>query len=59
MLVKNGVKSLEKINKETYVCFQTIEKKHERGGLEFFFSSFVWYALSNPKALELVGKLYY
>ena len=57
MLEKNDVKSLEKINKETYVCFQTIEKKHERGGLEF--SSFVWYALSNPKALELVGKLYY
>ena len=40
MLVKNDVKSLEKINKETYVCFQTIEKKHERGGLEFFFSFF-------------------
>ena len=60
MLVKNGVKSLEKINKETYVCFQTIEKKNTKEEAWSFFSfSFVWYALSNPKALELVGKLYY
>ena len=60
MLVKNDIKSLEKINKETYVCFQTIEKKTRKRRLGVFFSfSFVWYALSNPKALELVGKLYY
>ena len=59
MLVKNDVKSLEKINKETYVCFQTIEKNTKEEAWSFFFLSFVWYALSKPKALELVGKLYY
>ena len=58
MSVKNDVKSLEKINKETYVCFQTIEKNTKEEAWSFFLLSFVWYALSKPKALELVGKLY-
>ena len=37
MLVKNDVKSLEKINKETYVCFQTIEKNTKEEAWSFFF----------------------
>ena len=59
MLVKNDVKSMEKINKETCVLSDNRKKTRKRRLGVFFSFSFVWYALSNPKALELVGKLYY